>query len=253
MRPPDDLKTLKNVPFAMLGTGLFVVPALWAFALPKDVLFAAAPMTGLAFLIAGLHIKYRSRYTPKDALWSLPLTLMLFGSLLVASTTALAWRAQRPDLQALAVGVAVVLTIGGLAAGYWSERRHLAASPGEVPKALESLLDLQRHRVRPMPAARQPAMGKVAFLAALALNAPLLLQMNGWQANDVVWLAMPLLGGAVTYVLATGFGPALARAIAVRDVEKRVGQTFCTSRLEELQTLRRTFWLSRWLARSDLA
>ncbi|OWQ45474.1 hypothetical protein CDL60_19735 [Roseateles noduli] len=247
------MKTLKNVPFAMLGAGLFVVPALWAFALPKAVLFAVAPVTGLVFLIAGLHIKYRSRYSPQEALWSLPLTLIFFGSLLVASTTALAWRAQRPDLQTLAVGIAWLLTIGGLASGYWSEHRHLAASPGQIPKPLEPLLDLPRHRVRPMPSPRQPTIGRIAFLAALALNAPLLLQMGGWQANDVVWLAMPLLGGAVTYLLATGFGPALARAIAVRDIEKRIGQPFCTSRLEELQTLRRTFWLSRWLARPDRA
>lgn len=251
MRPPDDLKTLKNVPFAMLGTGLFVIPALWGFALPRDVLFAAAPITGLVFLSAGLHIKYRSRYTPQDALWSLPLTLMFFGSLLVASTTALAWRAHRPDLLGLAIGIALILTLGGLATGYWSERRQLVAPPGEVPQSLRPLLDIQRHRILPMPAPRQPTMGKIAFVAALGFNVPLLLQLGGWEANDVVWLAMPLLGGAVTYVLTTGFGPALARAFAVRDVEKRAGQPFCTSRLEELQTLRRTFWLSRWLGKTD--
>jgi hypothetical protein len=253
VRPPDDLKTLKNVPFAMLGAGLFVVPALWGFVLPKEVLFAAAPVTGLVFLVAGLHIKYRSRYTAQEALWSLPLTLMFFGSLLVASTTALAWRAHRPDLQGLALGIAALLAFGGLASGYWSERRQLVAPPGEVPKALQALIDLQRHRLLPMPAPRQPAMGTIAFFAALGLNAPLLMQLGGWGTNDVVWLAMPLLGGAVTYVLATGFGPALARALAVLAIERRAGQPFRTSRLEELQALRRTFWLSRWLGRTDNA
>lgn len=253
MRPPDDLNTLKHVPLAMLGAGLFVVPFMWAFVLEKPTLLAMAPASGIVFLLTGLYIKYRSRYSPRDALWAFPLALVFFGSLLVASTTALAWRMNRPDLYGMAIGIAVLLACGGLAVGYWSERRRLAALTQDgVPELLAPLLDLQRHRVRPADAgAAQASLGRLAFATALALNVPLLLQLGGWDRNDVVWLAMPLLGGAVTYVLVTGFGPALARALAVVALEERMDRRFFTSRLEELQQLRRGFGLSRWLCRPE--
>lgn len=91
----------------------------------------------------------------------------------------------------------------------------------------------------------------MAALTAVALNVPLLLQIGGWEANDVVWLAMPALAATVTMVLVSGFGPALARALALLDIERRVGRPLVTSRLEELQAMRRGFWWSRWLARAN--
>ncbi|MGH1554507.1 hypothetical protein ACRAWF_28980 [Streptomyces sp. L7] len=87
--------------------------------------------------------------------------------------------------------------------------------------ALLSTVDLQRHPLHPSPASGTQPMGRIAFLSALALNVPLLLQMNGLRGDDIVWLAMPVLGATVTYVLATGFGPSLARILALRALERR--------------------------------
>lgn len=252
MRPPDDLTTLKHVPVVLLCSGAFLVPALWAFVVDTHTLLMLAPVSGFVFLVFGLHLKYRSRFSPREALWSFPIALIFFGTLLVTSTTALAWRAQRADLQWLALALAFVLLFGGMLIGYLSEARRLAVTRDGIPLPLQPMLDLKRHRVLPVAAPRPPKLGTVAVLSALVLNVPLVLQAGGWSANDVVWLAMPVLGATVAYVATTGLGPALARALALRRIERQLGHAFCTSRLEELQQLRRGFWLSRWLARQDV-
>ena len=40
-------------------------------------------------------------------------------------------------------------------------------------------------------------------------------------------------------------------SLALLGIERRVGRPLVTSRLEELQAMRRGFWLSRWLARAN--
>lgn len=98
MRPPDDLSTLKYLPLSMATTGALVLPALWAFVLGMGPLLPMSVVLGVVFLAYGLYIKYRARYSPREALWAAAMAVVFFGSLLVASTTSLAWRAQRPDL-----------------------------------------------------------------------------------------------------------------------------------------------------------
>jgi len=253
LRPPDDLSSLKHLPLVLGAAGAFVVPAMWAFVLDKPALMLMAPITCLVFLGSGLHLKYRARYSPREALWAAVLALLFFGSLLVVSTTALAWRAHRPDLQPLALGLAALMFVSGMATGFVAERRRLRViDPATgLPAPLAPLLDLKGHRILPLPSPPPPRAATVATLTAVALNLPLLLQLGGWEANDVVWLAMPALAATVTTMLASGFGPALARALALMDVEHRVGRPLVTSRLEELQAMRRGFWLSRWLTRAN--
>ena len=253
MRPPDDLSSLKHLPLVLGAAGALVVPAMWAFVLDRPALMLMAPITGLVFLGSGLHLKYRARYSPREALWAAVLALLFFGSLLVVSTTALAWRTHRPDLQPLALGLAALMFVGGMATGFVAERRRLRViDPATgLPAPLAPLLDLKRHRLLPLPSPSPPRAATVAALTAVALNAPLLLQVSGWEANDVVWLAMPALAATVTTMLASGFGPALARALALLDIERRVGRPLVTSRLEELQAMRRGFRLSRWLSRAN--
>jgi hypothetical protein len=253
LRPPDDLSSLKHLPLVLGATGAFVVPAMWAFVLAKPALVVMSAVIGLVFLASGLHLKYRARYSPREALWAAVLAFLFFGSLLVVSATALAWRAHRPDLQLLAFGLAALMWVGAMATGFIAERRRLRiidASTG-LPAPLVPLLDLKRHRILPLPSPPPPRAGTVAALTAVVLNVPLLLQIGGWEANDVVWLAMPALAATVTMMLASGFGPALARALAFMEVERRVGQRLVSARLDELQAVRRGFWLSRWLARDD--
>lgn len=135
--------------------------------------------------------------------------------------------------------------------GFVAERRRLRvidAGTG-LPAPLVPLLDLKRHRVLPLPSPPPPRAATVAALTAIVLNLPLLLQVSGWEANDIVWLAMPALTATVTMLLASGFGPALARAIALLAIERRAGRPLVSSRLEEIQAMRKRFWLARWLAR----
>lgn len=130
--------------------------------------------------------------------------------------------------------------------------RRLSPTKDGIPVALTPVIDLERHQLRPLPVTgSQPTLGRIAFLSALALNVPLLPQLNGLQRHDVMWLAMPVLGAAVTYVLTTGVGPSLARILALRALERRTGQHFTTARLDELSAMRRTLWLARWLCREE--
>lgn len=67
--------------------------------------------------------------------------------------TALAWRSHRPDLQPLALGLAALMLVGGMAAGFVAERRRLRvidAATG-LPARLVPLLDLKRYRFLPLP------------------------------------------------------------------------------------------------------
>lgn len=250
MRPPDDLSTLKHLPLLLGAAGAFVLPAMWAFVLDKQSLRPLSMVLGVVFLAYGLYTKYRARYSPREALWAAVMALLFFGSLLVVSTTSLAWRAQRADLQPLALTLAAFMWMAGMGIGFVAERRRLRvidASTG-LPAPLVPILDLKRHRVVPLPSPPPARTRTVAMVTAIFLNLPLLLQLGGWQANDVLWLVMPALAATVTMLLASGFGPGLARAIALLDVERRVGRPLVTSRLEELQAVRQGFWLSRWLA-----
>lgn len=251
MRPPEELSSLRHLPLVLGATGTFIVPAMWAFVLDKTSLAVMSLVIGVVFLASGLYIKYRARYSPREALWAAVLALLFFGSLLVVSTTALAWRVKRPDLQPLALGLAAFMWFGSMGIGFVAERcrlRVIDAGTG-LPAPLVPLLDLKRHRVLPLPSPPPPRAATVAAFTAVVLNLPLLLQVSGWEANDIVWLAMPALAATVTMLLASGFGPALARAIALLAIERRVGRPLVSSRLEEIQAMRKRFWLSRWLAR----
>lgn len=236
----------------MAVVGLLVVPAMWAFLLPITAVLAMAPITGALFLLYGLHMTYRSRFSPGEAVWSFLVGLLFFGSLLVASTTSLAWQAQRSDLVGLALAVTIAGGAGSVLLGFLAEQNRLREMGDGIPVVLQPLLDLKNHQLRSLPAKRPaPTVGRVAFLSALILNVPLLLQLNGVQANSALWLAMPLLFAAVSYILATGVGPALARILALRRIERRTGLRFTTNRLEELAQMRRGLWLSRWLCRRE--
>lgn len=45
------------------------------------------------------------------------------------------------------------------------------------------------------------------------------------------------------------FGPAFLRLLLVRRLEKEAGRPFVNADYEQIQELRRTFFLSRWLMR----
>lgn len=234
----------------MAVVGVLVVPAMWAFLLPISAVLVMAPITGALFLAYGLHMTYRSRFSPGEGLLSFVVGLAFFGSLLVASTTSLAWQAQRPDLIGLALALAIAGGSGSLALGFLVERRRLRDEVNGIPVVLEPLIDLKKHQLRSLPAKRPaPAIGRVAFLAALVLNVPLVLQLNGLDGNSALWVVMPLLFAAVAYIFATGVGPALARIQSLRRIERQTGRQFTTERLKELAEMREGLWLSRWLCR----
>lgn len=78
------------MPLVPDATGTFIVPAMWAFVLDKPSLVVMSLVMGVVFLASALYIKYRARYSPREAVWAAALVLLFFGSLLVVSTTTLA-------------------------------------------------------------------------------------------------------------------------------------------------------------------
>jgi hypothetical protein len=252
MRPPDQLNSLKWTPLAMAGTGVLVLPAMWAFSLPLSTVLGMAPFSGGLLFAFGLHMTYRSRFSPAEAVWGVCVGVLFFGSFLIASTTSLPWEAQRPDLIGFAVAVAIATGALSILLGFLAEKRRLRDEVDGIPVVLMPLIDLQKHQIRPMPTPHPaPALGRIAFLTALAMNLPLLLQLQGFRRSSVLWVLMPLLFATITYILATGMGPAMARIQSLKAIERRTGHRFTTSRLDELTAMRRGLWLARWLCRDE--
>lgn len=254
MNPPQNLEVIRHAPLAWLGLGA-AQPMFWVFALPEGgpgnaaAVLAPMPLTALLGLLLGLFIKYRSQYSARSYLIVAPVLLLLLGNLVLCFTLGLVWMAHRPDLTTAAVGVATLLVISGFLYGFGMERRRLQARHDGVPDALRPLLDLERARIHPMPTPAAPLhMGKFAVLAALCLNLPLLLELAGGSRLSLMWLVFPLSGGAAAYLLGSQVGPGLARALAVLAIERHIGHRLQSARIDELRALRRSFWLSRWLA-----
>jgi hypothetical protein len=85
------------------------------------------------------------------------------------------------------------------------------------------------------------------LVAALAANGPLL--YRAWGASDAQAMPFVLAVLALTsvWVCTRNVGPMAARGWFVLQLERHHGRRIVHEHHEELQALRRSFWLSRWL------
>jgi hypothetical protein len=86
------------------------------------------------------------------------------------------------------------------------------------------------------------------LIAALAANGPLL--YRAWGATDAQ--AMPFVLAVLVltslWIFVRQVGPMAARGCFVLQLERHHGRRIVHEHLEELEALRRSFWLSRWFS-----
>ena len=88
---------------------------------------------------------------------------------------------------------------------------------------------------------------RIALISAISVNIPLIFYIFTGARENAIFLAAPLFPIAVGWLNIQTFGPQLACLYLLRMHEIKAGRHFVYENHEELQDLRRTFFLSRWL------
>ncbi len=87
----------------------------------------------------------------------------------------------------------------------------------------------------------------VWIVASASVNIPLLFEIHGGGKYNAIFLVLLIMLGTFMYVNIKNLGPGLLRLVVLRKLEKSLGYHFINADLEQIQELRRTFYLSRWL------
>ncbi|QCP47996.1 hypothetical protein FAZ95_01635 [Trinickia violacea] len=91
-------------------------------------------------------------------------------------------------------------------------------------------------------------MGAVIFsTGAMVTNIPILFQIYTGSRDNVIFVALPVFVGVLSYLNVKVIGPQIASLLLLRKYEKQTGRHFVNADYEKIQDLRRTFFLSRWL------
>jgi hypothetical protein len=130
-----------------------------------------------------------------------------------------------------------------------------ATQSGRWKKEIEKYIDYPSRKVLPAltngQGLSQPQSNfftsPYAFLAWGTSGIPLFFELYGGGKFNAIFFAAPLITAVLIYMNFRKFGPGLVRIHLLRKIEKSVGYRFINADLEQIQELRRTFFLSRWL------
>lgn len=197
----------------------------------------------------GAWVAYRSDYATRHGLVASFLGL-LFVAPLVAGVTvialSMAGAQELSNLAIVSVSGSMLLTVA------WTLWRQLQQLVREGPAGpwVRDHVDADAGRIRADTLVRGAgdAPSRKPWLAiALGVNLPLIYQSWGItdsQAMPVILVG--LLSGSV-WLCAAVFGPMAGKALYLRRLERAAGRRFFHEGYDELQALRRGFWLSRLL------
>lgn len=236
---------------------IFLVPLFPGTVHAYGILTAMAVAAGIG-LVAGIYLTFRSTFDSTYGLWALFYFLITMEFLFSggASTLALAI-ADRAHLGWLAVctnGFVLLLTLLG---GMYREAKRLefwGNAPDHWKKKLAKYIDYSHHQVSPLLTSDFPQMAKGQvvkspfWIAAVgSANIPLLFEIFGGGRANAIFLVAPVMTGVMAYLNLTSLGPGLVRLLLLRKLEKTAGRRFINADLEQIQELRRSFFLARWL------
>ncbi len=118
-------------------------------------------------------------------------------------------------------------------------------------KIFKGVVDFDRYIVNPdqseTPAPGRSPLASIWMWAPITVNLPLLFQIYTGSRNNAIFLAVPLLVGTFAYLSLKVLGPKIANLYVLRQYEKQTNRRFINADYEQIQELRRTFFLSRWL------
>ena len=165
--------------------------------------------------------------------------------------------ASQPELRWYAFTTNFFCMIISLMAGMYAEARILgyrdsdSSSPWQ--KNIERYVDYSKYQilaVLPLSSAEEEKRLQSIRFSVIAVgtaNIPLLFQIYLGGSGNAIFLVVPVLTGTFAYINIKNFGPGLLRLLLLKKIEKIHGRRFNNADLEQIQELRRTFFLSRWL------
>ena len=228
--------------------------------LPTRAILVVAALGAISGLPLGIYLKYRGRCAVMHGLvgnaiyaW-LGLGCLAFGGV----SGLLAIIAGHPEMRWMAFWVHVCLLTMALLAGLAIEAKRLGFASGSSDQAwrtkLATYIDASRNEISPSILDDVFAGEKIygtdtAVLIGVVGSANIVLMFRtfGGGVNNAVYLAAPLATLTFGYMSLKYFGPIILRLWLARRLEKEQGRPFVNADFEQIQALRRTFILSRWL------
>ena len=133
------------------------------------------------------------------------------------------------------------------AIGWWR-----ANTPDQWKKKINEYIDYSTFQINPSFTSNATEnsteiRSPIWIVAIGSANIPLFFEYFAGRKNDAIFLAVLLLTGVFAYVNLKYWGPSFARLLLLRKIEKSIGRRFINADLEQIQELRRGFFLARWL------
>ena len=247
-RSPLTRSQLMHLPWSGGLVGVVNCFCFWKYLSPSGVVLPAACLGGLMLLLAA-WLAYRSEFATRYGLVAPVLMWLLFGPmttgiavLMLSMGGDLEWR----GWAVVSVGGGLLLVFIGSVVQQW---RRLQREGLDGPWIREHV-DAVSGRLR--ADALRPGSGNEAswhpiWVAALAANIPLLYRTWGISDQQVMRVLLLVMFLTSVWICVKQIGPAAGKALFLRDWERRAGRTLVHEGWDDLQALRRRFWLSRWL------
>lgn len=246
----------------MIGGMNAIVLAVFLFTLFKDHLstndiFLIIASGGCIGFLSGIYYTYRSDCGVIASLSYLMYVVLAMEYIFCSGVATAAMQfAGRPDLKWFAVlanSLSMTITLVG---GIYLEARRLKLCNTSASSfwrdKLGEYIHNPSHKLQPesilsVESDNNRMKFSIPIIAVGSTNIPLLFELIVGGRMNAIFFAMPLLACTFAYINIKGFGPSMLRMILLRRLEKSVGYRFINSDLEQIQELRRTFFLSRWL------
>ncbi|HPL97966.1 MAG: hypothetical protein WAP08_08505 [Smithellaceae bacterium] len=260
------LYSLRNAPFmsklcyAFCGLNVFAIALFFVVMccespkhIPSEILLPALCLAAVAGIALGLYLSYRAEFSSLYAIFISPYYVGVLPILMGGSIAAFAFLlAGRPDVRWFAFNTNAFCMLLTIAMGMLLEARALGLLEGRNRwrEEIDKYIDYSKSQVQPELTTKPHAVSikDTFWIAAVGItNIPLLFELYGGGRANAIFLAAPLSIITFSYLNIKTFGPALVRILLLRKIEKEVGYRFQNADYEQIQELRRGFFLSRWL------
>ena len=212
---------------------------------------------GAVGFVWGYYHQYRSACGTTHAVLNILIIFFIVELAALGSTIALVvWVARAPELRPLAVPTAALTLAISIYFGMQREARNLKwwgmHTVAHAKEKFAKQINFTDRTFKALPLEKiddNSAWKTHGFMIACisTTNIPLIFQIFTGDRNSVIFFALPLLLGTIVYLNVKTFGRVLFNLILLRRLENSLGYRFINADYEQIQDLRRTFFLSRWL------
>jgi hypothetical protein len=196
---------------------------------------------------------YRSDFAARQGVLAAAIFSMAFVPFAAGCSVAAAQVAGSEALVPWVLLVATGTMLLPLLGVAWLEQRRLRAL-GFKGDWVKQNVDPDAGRMRAEALIRQPEAAQRVlpwWFAIAVVNIPLLWRMHGVSDNQMLPWVMMAFTMIVAWVMVVYVGPVLGKSLFLLQLERHTGQRLVHEHFEEIQELRRSFWLSRWFMKRD--